>query len=267
MSHFLYIYGPMTTQFKSGYASIGPLSMYYEVHGEGDGVPLVLIHGGGSTIGTSFGQVIGIFAQHRQVIGVELQAHGHTADIDRPLSFQQDADDVASLLQQLHIEKADVMGFSNGGQTAMEIALRHPRLIRKLVLVSMFYKRDGAYPWLWAGFPHASLDNMPQNLRDAYLDITHDSARLQTMFERDVQRMVDFKDWPDEAISSIRAPTLVMVSDEDVTQPEHAVEMYRLLPHGRLIVLPGKHGDFLEKAGPLSQAAAAMIEGFLGEIG
>jgi pimeloyl-ACP methyl ester carboxylesterase len=106
---------------------------------------------------------------------------------------------------------------------------------------------------------------MPQNLRDAYLDITHDPARLQTMFDRDVHRMVDFKDWTDEAIRSIQAPTLVMISDEDVTKPEHAVEMCRLLPHGRLIVLPGHHGAFLEQAGPLALSAAAMIEGFLGD--
>ncbi len=247
----------------TGYATLGNLRMYYEIHGTGKGQPLVLIHGGGSTIGTSFGHVIPAFAEHRQVIAVELQAHGHTADIDRPLSFQQDADDVAGLLQQLHIEKADVFGFSNGGQTALEVAIRHPNLVRKLVLASMFYKREGAYPWLWAGFPTASLHQMPKNLRDAYLEITHDSARLETMFHRDVQRMKDFKDWSDDAIRSIQSPTLVIIADQDVTKPEHAVEMYRLLPHGRLIVLPGHHGEFLESAGPLPLLAAALVDEFL----
>ncbi len=249
------------TQPVSGYATIGPLKMYYEIHGKGQ--PLVLIHGGGSTIGTSFGGVLDEFAKHRQVIAVELQAHGHTMDIDRPLSFQQDADDVAALLTQLGIAQADILGFSNGGQTALEIALRHPKLVHKLVLACMFYKRDGAYPWLWAGFPTASLDNMPKNLRDANLAITHDSARLQRMFERDVARMKAFTDWPDAAIRSIQAPTLVMIGDEDVTKPEHAVEMYRTLPHARLIILPGKHGEFLESAGPLALCAAAMVDEFL----
>lgn len=248
-------------QPTSGYATIGPLRMYYEIHGKGQ--PLVLIHGGGSTIGTSFGGVLDAFAEHRQVIAVELQAHGHTADIDRPLSFQQDADDVASLLGQLGIAQADFLGFSNGGQTAIEIALRHPKLVRKLVLACMFTKREGAYPWLWAGFPQASLDNMPKNLRDANLAITHDSARLKRMFNRDVERMKAFTGWSDEAIRSIQAPTLVMIGDEDVTKPEHAVEMYRTLPHARLIILPGKHGEFLESPGELALCAAAMIGQFL----
>jgi pimeloyl-ACP methyl ester carboxylesterase len=250
--------------FTKGYARIGPLKMYYEIHGKGQ--PLVLIHGGGSTIGTSFGHILPAFAQHRQVIAVELQAHGHTADVDRPLSFRQDADDVAALLRQLHIEKADILGFSNGGQTALEIAIRHPGLVRKLVLACTFYKRDGAYSWLWDGFPHASLDNMPKYLRDAYLGIDHnDSAGLEKMFHRDVQRMIDFKDWPDDSIRAIQSPALVMIADQDVTRPEHAVEMYRTLPHARLIVLPGHHGEFLEKGGPLTMCAAAMIDQFLDE--
>ena len=247
----------------SGYATIGPLKMYYELHGNGKGQPLVLIHGGGSTIGTSFSKVIDAFAQHREVIAVELQAHGHTADIDRPLSFKQDADDVASLLTQLGIAQADFLGFSNGGQTAIEIALRHPKLVRKLVLASTFYKREGAYPWLWAGFPHASLNDMPKDLRDANLAITHDSASLKRMFNRDVERMKAFTNWPDEAIRSIQAPTLVMIGDEDVTKPEHAVEMYRTLPHARLIILPGKHGEFLQGAGELPLCTVAMVNEFL----
>src|ERR1700743_1809033 len=96
---------------NSGYAPIGALSMYYEIYGSGKR-PLVLIHGGGSTIQTSFSRTLGVFAANRQVIALELQAHGHTADIDRPLSFQQDADDVAALMAYLKIGKADFLGFS-----------------------------------------------------------------------------------------------------------------------------------------------------------
>src|SRR5689334_17031450 len=109
---------------QGSYASVNGLKMYYEIHGEG--APLVLIHGGGSTIQTTFGRVLPALAKNHKVIAVELQAHGHTADIDRPLSFEQDADDVAELLKQLHIEKADVFGFSNGASTTLEIAIRHP---------------------------------------------------------------------------------------------------------------------------------------------
>src|SRR5512141_941879 len=129
---------------KSGYAPVNGLKMYYEVHGHADGKipPLVLLHGGGSTIQTSFGKVLPALARNRQVIAFEQQGHGHTADIaDRPFTFEQSADDTAELLRQLHIDKADFCGYSNGGQIALQIAIRHPNLIRKLVLVSTFYRR------------------------------------------------------------------------------------------------------------------------------
>src|SRR3954468_24143534 len=103
--------------FQSGYAPIGPLKLYYEIHGQG-GSPLVLIHGGGSTIETTFGNTLKLFANDRQVIAVEMQAHGHTADIDRVMTFEQDADDIAGLLDFLKIPKADILGFSNGGSTS-----------------------------------------------------------------------------------------------------------------------------------------------------
>ena len=120
----------------SGYASVNGLKMYYEIHGTG--TPLVLIHGGGSTIQTTFGRVLHSFAKDRQVIAVELQAHGHTADIDRPLSFEQDADDVAELLKHLNIDKADIFGFSNGASTTLEIAIRHPGLVKIILGISLF---------------------------------------------------------------------------------------------------------------------------------
>ena len=106
---------------RVGYAPINSLHMYYEVHGKG--APLVLIHGGGSTIQTSFGRVLHSLAKERQVIAVELQGHGHTPDINRPETFEQDADDVAALLKHLKIENADFFGFSNGGNTAVRYSL------------------------------------------------------------------------------------------------------------------------------------------------
>src|SRR5436190_1681597 len=120
------------------------LKIYYEIHGSGR--PLVLIHGGGSTIVSTFGRILPELAKTHRVIAVELQAHGHTPDIDRPLSFEQDADDVASLLRQLDIQKSDFMGFSNGGTTCLQIAIRYPALVNKLVLASTIYKRDGMQP-------------------------------------------------------------------------------------------------------------------------
>lgn len=245
----------------SGYATIGKLKMYYEIHGRG--FPLVLIHGGGSTIGTSFGNVLHSFAKTHRVIAVELQAHGHTRDVDRPESFHQDADDIAALLQQLHIEKADFFGFSNGGQTAMDIGIRHPELVHKLVIGSAFFKRSGAYDWFWPGFDHATLDQMPKYLRDAYLRINPDSAGLKAMFNRDATRMKNFQDWPDDQIKNVQAPTLLIIGDQDLVRPEYAVELTRVMPHARLFILPGHHGEYLESPGYLSQCTVEMVNEFL----
>src|SRR5262245_16036404 len=138
----------------SHYATVNGLKLYHEIHGSGRS--LVLLHGGGSTIESTFGRILPDFAKTHQVIAVELQAHGHTMDIDRPLSFEQDADDVAALLKQLQIEKADIMGFSNGGTTALQIGIRHPELVNKLVLLSAAYKRRGMRSGFFEGFQGAS---------------------------------------------------------------------------------------------------------------
>ncbi|MEO5683982.1 MAG: alpha/beta hydrolase [Chitinophagaceae bacterium] len=225
------------------YAKVNGISMYYEIHGTG--VPLVLIHGGGSTIQTSFGKILPLLANKQQVIAVELQAHGHTGDRDAPETFEQDADDVAALLKQLNISGANILGFSNGGNTAMRIATRHPQLVRKLVLASAFYKREGMYAWFWEGMQHASIEMMPQVYKDVYLHINNNPAALQNMHDKDAQRMQNFKDWSDADIKSIQAPALVIVGDEDVVRPEHAVAMYRLLPNGRLAIFPASHGSYM----------------------
>ena len=156
--------------------------MYYEIHGEG--MPLVLIHGGGSTIQTSFSKILPLLAQQYKVIAVELQAHGHTNDRDTPESFEQDADDVAGLLQYLKISKAHFLGFSNGGNTAMQIAIRHSDLVNKLVIISSFYKREGMIPGFFEGMQQASLENMPALLKTYYLQINNDQKGLQTMFNK-----------------------------------------------------------------------------------
>ena len=165
----------------SEYSEVNGLTMYYEIYGQGK--PLVLIHGGGSTIQTSFGRVIPLLAKHRQIIGVELQAHGHTNDRNTDLTFEQDADDVAMLLANLKISKADFLGFSNGGQTTIEIALRHPALVNKIILASAFYKRNAVVPQFWEGFDHATLNDMPQVLQEGQLTANNNNPdALMNMF-------------------------------------------------------------------------------------
>jgi pimeloyl-ACP methyl ester carboxylesterase len=250
----------------SSYAPVNGLKMYYEIHGSGS--PLVLIHGGGSTIQTSFGRVLDSFAKNHKVIAVELQAHGHTADIDRPLSFEQDADDVAELLKQLNISKTDIFGFSNGASTTLEIAIRHPELVNRIIVASTMFNKSGAQPWFWDMMANATFEQMPQPLKDAYLQINPDTNALYAMYNRDVTRMRSFKDINEGDIKSINAPAFVIIGTEDVVRPEHAVEMYRLLPHGELAILPGAHGEFMgEITTPqdksLIAATISMIEKFL----
>src|SRR5437667_2875511 len=130
------------TDGKGGYASVNGLGMYYEIHGTGQ--PLVVLPGGLMTI-PMMGPILPSLAASRQVIAVELQAHGHTADIDRPLSYEQMADDVAALLTHLGLERADVFGFSVGAGVALQTAIRHSKLVRKLVVASVSFKSDGEY--------------------------------------------------------------------------------------------------------------------------
>jgi pimeloyl-ACP methyl ester carboxylesterase len=243
------------------YGDVNGIKMYYEIHGEGK--PLMLIHGGGSTIETTFGNVLPMFAKKYKVIAVELQAHGHTSDRNAPETFEQDADDVATLLRQLNISKASILGFSNGGNTAMQVAIRHPTVVDKLVIASSFYQRDGFIPGFFEGMQHASLGNMPQPLKDDFLKINQDVAALKNMHDKDRDRMLAFKDWSDNDIQSITAPSLIICADRDVILSEHAVKMSRLIPNADLMILPGTHGSYLGEictAVPNSKAPELTVE-------
>lgn len=252
------------------YAAVNGLQMYYEMHGVGR--TLVLLHGGGSTIESTFGYVLPEFAKTHQVIAIELQAHGHTKDIDRDLSFEQDADDVAALLDYLGIANADFMGFSNGGTTCLQMAIRHSKRVNKLVLASATYKRSGMPPGFFDVFNNATLEMLPESLHRAYLKANPDPAGLQRMFDRDVARMKDFKDISDSQIKNIQAPSLVLNGDVDVVRTEHALELSRTLPHARLAIFPSGHGEYLgviesaDKSSRTPLFVMAMIEEFLAEL-
>lgn len=225
------------------YAMVNGLNMYYEIHG--NGFPLVLLHGGGSTINTTFGRILPVLAKNNRIIVVELQAHGHTKDIDRPLSFEQDADDVARLMEQLNISSANFLGFSNGGTTCMQIAIRHSRLVNKLVLIAAAYKRSGFVPGFWDGMNRTTIENMPQPLKDAYMEINPDQKGLIAMFNRDKDRMMNFPDIIDRSIREISAHTLVISGDRDVILAEHSLELSKTLRNCRLLIIPGEHGEYI----------------------
>lgn len=254
---------------KSGHAPVNGIRMYYEVHGLKEGTPLVLLHGGGSTIDSTYGRVLPFFAQHRKVIAIEEQGHGRTTDRDAPVRFDTSADDVAALLLHLRIDKADVMGFSNGASVAMELAIRHPNVVRKLVFASSMTKRSGAAPQFWQFIEKATFADMPEPLKVAFLAVNPDPKKLRAMHDKDLERMQHFADIPDASVKSVRAPTLVLLGDHDVSTPEHALELTRLLPHARLLVLPAGHGDYLgermeaKSDSAIPEAATRFIEQFL----
>ncbi|HEX2396344.1 MAG TPA: alpha/beta hydrolase, partial [Bacteroidales bacterium] len=212
-------------------------------------------------------------AKTHRVVGVELQAHGHTFDIDRTLSFEQDADDIAGLMKQLEIDKANFMGFSNGGTVCLQIGIRHSNLVNRMVLASTNFKREGMPPQFWEGMKHASLENMPQPLKDAYLKANPDTSGLLAMFNRDKDRMLSFRDISDDAIRKILVPVLVINGDRDVVKTEHALELSRMLTNARLAILPGEHGEYIGEISSLNTdskiplAAITIINEFLLQTG
>jgi len=154
--------------------------MYYEIHGTGQ--PLVLLHGAFSAIGTSFGELLPELAKTRQVIAFELQAHGHTADIDRPLSLEGMADDTAAAIKQLGIEPADLLGYSMGAGVALRVVIRHPEVVRKLILASITYTMSGIHPGLMEGLGNMTPEMMHGSAwHDEYMQIAphpEDFAKL-----------------------------------------------------------------------------------------
>jgi pimeloyl-ACP methyl ester carboxylesterase len=252
------------------YAPVNGLNMYYEIHGTGR--PLVLLHGALSAIDTSFGELLPSLAQTRQVIAVEMQAHGHTADIDRPLSYEQLADDTAALLEHIEIGAADIFGYSLGAGVALQVAIRHPHRVRKLVLASVTYKSEGLYPEVLAGIDMLTPDALAGSpFQEEYASIAPHPEAWSTLIAKVQQLDRQIQDWPAESIQSIKAPTLLVIGDSDVVRPEHAVEMFRLLgggvpgdlaglPNAQLAVLPGTtHVTLVHRTGWLR----SMITEFL----
>jgi len=257
----------MSAMITNGHSVVNGISMYYEIYGIGK--PLVLIHGGGSTIQTTFEQVIPSFAHNRQVIAVELQAHGRTSDRNMDSSFEQDADDVAALLKILEIEKADFFGFSNGATTTLQIAIRNPEIVDKIVLGSPLTKRNGVPDWFWGFMEKASLKEMPAQLQQAYKEVAPDPNGLQMMHDRDATRMIHFTDIPDDRIKAIKAPALIIIGDKDIITPEHALELHRLIEGSELSIIPGGHGEYIGEITTLTpeskenEFVVPMIEKFL----
>ncbi|KMQ64739.1 alpha/beta hydrolase [Chryseobacterium angstadtii] len=228
---------------EKGYKQVNGIRMYYEVYGSGK--PLVLIHGGGSSILFDFKEIISRLEKQFQLIGIDLQNHGMTDHRDIPETFEQDAHDVAALLKELHIEKAAFWGFSNGGNTVMQIAHLYPDITEKLIIASSFYKKNGMMEGFFESMAEATLESMPEPLKINFLNLNPDFSKLENLFEKDSKRMQTFEDWEDEVLTSIKVPTLLISGDKDVMKPEHTVEMWRLIEDSQLMILPAGHGSYM----------------------
>jgi pimeloyl-ACP methyl ester carboxylesterase len=258
------------TQTKTGLAPVNGVSIYYEIHGTGSGTPLVLLPGGGSTIDATYGRILPFLARHRTVVAIEEQNHGRSGHRSIPERFTDSADDAAAVLEQLGIRTADVMGFSNGASIALQVAIRHRPLVRKLVFASSMTKRSGTAPQFWEAMANGSFDGMPQALKDAFLKVNPDRALLHDMYEKDSERMRNFVETSDDDVRSVGIPTLIISGDRDVPTTDHAVELSRIFPNAQLMILPGGHGDYLGEmlSNPensrYAELSAGLIEAFLG---
>jgi pimeloyl-ACP methyl ester carboxylesterase len=256
---------------QGNYAHVNGLQMYYEIHGRGQ--PLVLLHGGLGVIGM-YAPILPALADNRQVVAVELQGHGHTADVDRPLSYEHMADDVAALVKQLGFENADLLGYSLGGGVALQTAIRHPHVVRKLVVVSTPCRSDGWYPEVRAGMRamNAAIAKtwVGSPMHQAYASVAPDPAGWPALVAKTGQLVGQDYDWS-AGVAAIQAPTMIVVGDADGVRPAHAVEFFELLGGGqrdagwdgsgmsnaRLAILPGTtHYDIFSSSALVSAVTA-----------
>jgi len=263
-----------STEARTGYAPAGDLRMYYEIHG--DGPPLLLLHGAYMTIEMLEPLIAGL-ADARRVIAVEQQGHGRTADADRPITYEQMADDTAAFLRHLEIDRADVVGYSMGGGVALQLAIRHPERVRKLVAASVSFTSDGMHAVALEMFPTITPELFAGSpMEREYLRLAPNPGDFPKLVEK--LKTLDSTPyaWPEEDIRAIPAPTLVVVGDSDVVRLEHAVELFGLrgggvmgdlgtMPASQLAVLPGTSHYVPPGSGVLDRAGwlLPMIREFL----
>jgi pimeloyl-ACP methyl ester carboxylesterase len=259
---------------RTGLAPVNGLEMYYEVHGSG--APLLLLHGAYMTI-DMMEPLLGGLAATRQVVAVEQQGHGRTADIDRPLSYEQMADDTAALAAHLGIGQADVVGYSMGGGVAVQLAMRHPDVVRKLVVASASFRSDGMPAEALAMFPSITPELFAGTpIEEAYLRVAPRPGDFPKLVERLKALDTASFAWAEDDVRAIPAPTLIVLGDSDGVRLEHAVELFRLrgggvmgdlagLPASQLAVLPGTSHFVPPGSGLLdrSEWLLAMIVPFL----
>ena len=265
----------MATQARkptTGYAPVNGLEMYYEMHGSGSGEPLVLLHGSFMTISNNWSAWIGELSKARTVIAVEMQGHGRTADINRDFSYESLADDIAAMLDYLTITRADLLGYSMGGGVAMQVAIRHPDKVRKVVSVSAFFRRDGVVKEALDAFPKLTADAFTGSpIETEYKKLSPTPNEFPNFVKRVIAIQLKPYDFGAAQLKATKAPFLFVHGDADGVRLDHIAEMFRLKGdeiHGdlrprsesRLAVLPNTtHVTLMEKA----NAIIPMVNDFL----
>jgi pimeloyl-ACP methyl ester carboxylesterase len=259
---------------KTGYAPVNGLKMYYEITGSGK--PLVLLHGGLGSTGM-FTAIVPQLIPGRRIVAVDLQAHGRTADIDRPITYEAMGDDAYALIEYLGLGKADVMGYSLGGGTALRLAIQHPEAVDRLVVVSTPFKRDGWYPEILKAMDQMGPQAAEQMKRSPIYESYSRIAPRPQDWTRLIDKVGDLLrrdyDWSRE-VAAIKAKTLIVFGDADSVPAAHVTEYYRLLggsqgdagwtgekmSRNRLAILPGlTHYDIV-----YAPEFAATVTRFLG---
>jgi pimeloyl-ACP methyl ester carboxylesterase len=213
------------------YASVNGLDIYYEIHGSGD-TPLIVLPGGFMTV-QAMGALVPELAATRQVIGVELQGHGHTADIERPLHYETMADDIAALMEHLSLAQADFLGYSLGGGVALRLAIQHPERVRKLTLASTAFRRNGWYPETLAGMAAINAEAFKATpIYQGYLQTSPKPEAWPDFVGKMRQLLGEEYDWSQD-VAALKAPVLIVVGDADGLRLAHAVEMFGLLGGGK----------------------------------
>jgi pimeloyl-ACP methyl ester carboxylesterase len=263
-----FVASPRADAAKGNYADVNGLKIYYEIHGRGD--PLIMLHGG-VMASEGFGPNLAALAKTRQVIAVHLQGHGNTRDIDRPFRYEQLADDVAGLAAKLKLKQVDVLGWSFGGGTAIQMAIRHPKLVRKLVVVGEAMSREGWYPEVNAEFPKmakdpkkyaASVDQAPWS--GPSLTKRYPHVDWTTLFQKMGElESLDY-DWTKD-VRALKMPVMLVFADADAVSTAHIAEFYKALgggvrdagldganrPKSRLAIIPGTtHYNIMETTAP-----------------
>ncbi|MCP9949571.1 alpha/beta fold hydrolase [Actinomadura madurae] len=238
---------------QGAYASVNDIELYYEVHGaDHPGLPLIMLHGGVQTFHLSFDTLLPELTKDRQVIGVELQGHGHTADGDRPFSIGQCAADVVALLDHLGIDRADFFGYSLGGLVSTDVAVSHPERVGRVVLAASHFRPDAYYPEITApeqDSPRLPTEDEGAAMYQAYIEVAPDPDHFSAFLEKIQPAVHAFEPWTDEQLARLTMPILMIIGDTDFVRPEHAVEMHNRLPDSQLAILPAtRHMEVVERA-------------------